>query len=34
VTTGTCVVPFDIGPGERIGADFGDFGRVEVALTG
>ena len=33
VTTGTCVVPFAIAPGERIRADFGEFGSVEAALT-
>jgi len=33
VTTGTCVVPFPIAPGERIRADFGELGSVEAAIT-
>jgi 2-keto-4-pentenoate hydratase len=32
VTTGTCVVPFAVAPGDRIRADFGDYGSVEAAL--
>jgi 2-keto-4-pentenoate hydratase len=32
VTTGTCVVPVPITPGDHIRADFGDLGRVEVRL--
>jgi len=33
VTTGTCVVPFAIAPGDRIRADFGDFGSVSALMT-
>lgn len=33
VTTGTCVVPFALAPGDRAEVDFGDFGRVEVAIA-
>jgi 2-keto-4-pentenoate hydratase len=33
VTTGTCVVPAAIAPGDRIRADFGDFGSVEATLS-
>jgi 2-keto-4-pentenoate hydratase len=33
VTTGTCVVPVAIGRGDRIRADFGEFGAVEASLT-
>lgn len=33
VTTGTCVVPFAIAPGDRIRVDFGDFGSVEAGMT-
>jgi 2-keto-4-pentenoate hydratase len=33
VTTGTCVIPVPITPGDRIRADFGELGSVEVALT-
>ena len=33
VTTGTCVVPFALAPGDRIEVDFGDFGKVEVAIA-
>ena len=32
VTTGTCIVPLPVKAGERIEADFGEFGRVGVAL--
>jgi len=30
VTTGTCMVPLPIAPGDRVTADFGELGRVEV----
>ena len=30
VTTGTCIVPFDVKPGERMIGDFGKLGRIEV----
>lgn len=30
VTTGTCVVPIPIAPGDEVEADFGDLGRVSV----
>jgi 2-keto-4-pentenoate hydratase len=33
VTTGTCVVPFAITPGDRIRADFGEFGSVSASMT-
>lgn len=33
VTTGTCVVPFAIAPGDHIKADFGAFGSVHAALA-
>ena len=33
VTTGTCVVPFAVAPGDRIRADFGDLGSVEASVT-
>jgi 2-keto-4-pentenoate hydratase len=33
VTTGTCIVPTAIAPGDHIVADFGDFGSVEAHLT-
>ena len=33
VTTGTCVIPVAIRPGDHFKADFGDFGTVEVRLT-
>lgn len=32
VTTGTCVVPVPIKPGDEVRADFGDLGAVEVRL--
>ena len=32
VTTGTCVEPVPIAPGERLRAEFGDFGAIEVAF--
>jgi 2-keto-4-pentenoate hydratase len=33
VTTGTCIVPLDIAPGDRLVADFGDFGCVDVVVV-
>ena len=33
VTTGTCVVPIAIAPGDRIDADFGELGRVAVSFA-
>lgn len=33
VTTGTCVVPVPISPGDTIRADFGDFGSARVTLA-
>ena len=33
VTTGTCLVPFGIAPGDLIRADFGDLGSVEASVT-
>ena len=32
VTTGTCVIPLPIKPGDRVRADFGELGSVEVNL--
>jgi 2-keto-4-pentenoate hydratase len=32
VTTGTCVVPLPIGPGDHVVADFGKIGRIDVRL--
>jgi 2-keto-4-pentenoate hydratase len=34
VTTGTCMVPLEIGPGDHVSADFGVLGSVEVRLRG
>jgi 2-keto-4-pentenoate hydratase len=33
VTTGTCVIPVPIKPGDRVRADFGELGSVDVTLT-
>lgn len=33
VTTGTCLTPIEIGPRERVAADFGRLGRVEVVFA-
>jgi 2-keto-4-pentenoate hydratase len=33
VTTGTCVVPLAIAPGDRLRMDFGDFGTVEATIS-
>ncbi|MBI1396823.1 MAG: hydratase [Betaproteobacteria bacterium] len=33
VTTGTCVVPFAVAPGDRVVAEYGAFGRIEVAFV-
>ena len=33
VTTGTCVVPIPIGPGDCVRADFGAFGRMSVTFS-
>ena len=32
VTTGTCLVPLPIAPGDRVTADFGEFGTVSVSF--
>jgi 2-keto-4-pentenoate hydratase len=32
VTTGTCIIPVPIAPGDTIRADFGEFGSVDVRL--
>ena len=32
VTTGTCIVPLAIAPGDRLVADFGDLGCVDVVV--
>jgi 2-keto-4-pentenoate hydratase len=34
VTTGTCLVPLPIEPGDRVVADFGELGNVEVSFGG
>jgi 2-keto-4-pentenoate hydratase len=33
VTTGTCVVPVEIGAGNHVVADFGAIGKVEARLA-
>ena len=33
ITTGTCVMPVDIGPGDHVVADFGPFGCAEARLA-
>lgn len=33
VTTGTCLVPLEIAPGDRVFADFGDLGEVSLQLA-
>jgi 2-keto-4-pentenoate hydratase len=33
VTTGTCLVPLPIGPGDAVSADFGELGRVTLRFT-
>ena len=33
VTTGTCIVPAAIAPGDRVDADFGAFGRVSLRFA-
>jgi 2-keto-4-pentenoate hydratase len=33
VTTGTCMVPLELAPGDRVEATFGDLGRVSCQLT-
>ena len=32
VTTGTCLVPLEIQPGDRVAMDFGPLGHVEARL--
>jgi 2-keto-4-pentenoate hydratase len=32
VTTGTCIVPLPIAPGDRVRADFGALGDVEIQM--
>lgn len=34
VTTGTCVVPLEIEPGDEVRADFGELGRISVRIAG
>jgi 2-keto-4-pentenoate hydratase len=34
VTTGTCIVPPPIAPGDRVHVDFGALGRVEIRMGG
>jgi 2-keto-4-pentenoate hydratase len=33
VTTGTCLTPIPIRPGDRVEAEFGPFGRVSAAFA-
>jgi 2-keto-4-pentenoate hydratase len=33
VTTGTCLVPMEIAPGDRVTADFGRLGKVEARIA-
>jgi 2-keto-4-pentenoate hydratase len=33
ITTGTCIVPATVSPGDHVVADFGIFGRVETRLV-
>jgi 2-keto-4-pentenoate hydratase len=33
VTTGTCIIPVPIAPGDKVRADFGDLGSVETSLV-
>ncbi len=33
VTTGTCLAPVTVGPGDRLGADFGPIGRVSAGFV-
>lgn len=33
VTTGTCVIPVPVAPGDRFRADFGEFGSADATLT-
>jgi 2-keto-4-pentenoate hydratase len=33
VTTGTCIVPLPVAPGDRVRADYGPLGAIEVALV-
>ena len=32
VTTGTCIIPFTIAPGDRIAADYGELGRISASI--
>jgi 2-keto-4-pentenoate hydratase len=34
VTTGTCLVPMPVAPGDRVAADFGALGRVSLRFAG
>ena len=33
VSTGTCMVPLEVAPGDRVGADYGLFGKIELRLA-
>ena len=33
VTTGTCMQPLEVQPGDHVTADYGSFGRVEVRFA-
>jgi 2-keto-4-pentenoate hydratase len=33
VTTGTCITPMQIAPGDQIHVDFGAFGLIEAAFS-
>jgi len=33
VTTGTCMVPLEVGPGDRVDIDYGDLGTMGVDIA-
>ena len=33
VSTGTCMVPVEVAPGDRVGADHGLFGKIALRLA-
>jgi 2-keto-4-pentenoate hydratase len=34
VTTGTCLVPMDVGPGDAVSADYGALGSIAFRFVG
>jgi 2-keto-4-pentenoate hydratase len=34
VTTGTCLIPLEVNPGDRVSVDFGVLGQVACCFTG